>query len=379
MKKVLFIANARYTITNFRSELVQDIKQLGHELKIVCPTGIDLDGTLVSKENILPIFLNRSGIHPIHDLKTVFDLYRIFKKEQPDVVVNFTIKPVIYASIVARLASKAKVYSNITGLGYVFTDRSFKARALIKIVTFLYRIALRCNHSVFFQNPDDLKLFKNLGLIRENQGILINGSGINLDRKLYEKVYRKKLQSFIFVGRLLKDKGLLELIEALKIVKIKFPNVLCTIIGEADKNPNSFTQEQLNLWKQQGLADFVGRINDVMPFLKEADVMVLPSYREGTPRSVLEAMVCGLPIITTDTAGCRETVVDGENGFLVPVKDHKILAQKMIYFLEHPEQIEIMGKRSLQLVAEKFDVKKVNAKILSIVELNSNQSLVDNL
>lgn len=371
MKKILLVANVRYTVTNFRGELLEDLQRLGHQVKIVCPLGKDLDGSVVSEEsNIIPLYLERKGINPKDDLKTVFQLMKIFRKEKPDLVLNFTIKPVIYGSIIAGLFSKAKIFSNLTGLGYVFTDQSLKAQTLKQVVLILYRTALFFNDKVFFQNPDDVAVFTNLGLVAPEKVKRLYGSGINLQKFALQGNQPKVAQSFIFVGRLLKDKGLLELIAAMRLVKKKFPQAQCYVIGESDpNNPNSFTEDQIQDWNREGVIELMGRINDVRPYLQKSQIMVLPSYREGTPRSVLEAMAAGLPVITTDAPGCRETVQNGVNGFLVPVQNIEELVEKMIYFLENPSQIEVMGKASLQRAQNLFDVKKVNSEILQTLEL----------
>jgi glycosyltransferase involved in cell wall biosynthesis len=369
MKKILLVSNVRYTITNFRGELVRDLRALGHQVKIVCPIGKDLDGSFVTAQDVIPLSLDRKGIHPLRDMKTLFDLIRIVQREKPDIVLNFTIKPVIYGSIAAGFFSKAKIFSNITGLGYVFTDASTKASLLKSLVQVLYKLALSLNSRVFFQNPDDMELFRVGKMIPYGKAKLIHGSGINLE-KFADTCAVKAPMSFIFVGRLLRDKGIRELIEALRIVRKKFPHALCEIIGEIDPlNPNSFTESDIEAWGDEGAAQILGRIEDVRPHLAKAQVMVLPSYREGTPRSVLEAMAMGLPIVTTDAPGCRETVVDGVNGFLVPIKDSSKLAEKMIYFLENPSQILKMGEASRSIAEEKYDVKKVNAEILKTMEL----------
>jgi glycosyltransferase involved in cell wall biosynthesis len=370
MKKVLLIANAKYTLTHFRGELIEELQKRGHSVKMAVPLGKDLDGSQVSAKEVLPIRMDRKGINPKNDLKLIWDLIRLVRSEKPDVVINFTIKPVIYGSLVAGFFSRAKIFSNITGLGYVFTDTSAKAGIIKKIVIILYRLALKRNEKVFFQNPDDIKLFSQIGVLPPDKAKLINGSGIAIEKFASLSAPTKQSQSFLFVGRLLKDKGLKELVEAFKIVKKKFPNAVLTVVGEGDDNPNSFDPNQIENWKvQEKSILFLGRVNDVKPYLRSHQVMVLPSYREGTPRSVLEAMASGMPIITTDVPGCRETVENGKNGFLVPAREHGLLAEKMLYFLLNPEQIKKMGEQSLILVKNKFDVKNVNAEILKTLDI----------
>lgn len=370
MKKILFVANSKYVITHFRGELVDELLKLGHSVKLVCPVGKDVDGKHVT-DGVISIPLSRGGINPIRDLQTFLSLSLIMIKEKPDVIMNFTIKPVIYASLAGGLFTKAKIFSNITGLGYLFTESAFKTKILRKMVTSLYRVALRFNQKVFFQNPDDEKLFITLGIINSLKAKRISGSGINLE-KLQPELDRskKEMNSFVFIGRLLKDKGVNEVVEAARIVKNKHPNAAIYIIGEGDKNPNSLTSKEIEIINASGIVKFLGRINDIKPFLKKCEVFVFPSYYgEGTPRSVLEAMACGLPIITTDSPGCRETVIDGKNGFLIPIKSPSALAEKMIFFIENPEKITEMGNASLEYARSKYDVRLVNTEILKTIEL----------
>lgn len=368
MKKVLLIANSKFTITNFRKELLDDLAQRGYEFKIVAPIGRDLDGRQVTADDVLPIRLDRKGIKLRSDLILIFDLYKIIKAEKPDIILNYTIKPVIYGSIVAGILSAGRIFSNITGLGYVFTDGSRKANFLKKLVVFLYRIALSYNDKVFFQNPDDVKLFIDYKILQSDRVKILNGSGINTQRFSVNENIPKRPQSFLFVGRLLKDKGLAELIEAFGEVRRYFPEAILTIAGDTDENPNSFKKVQIEKWKSDAAnVFFLGRVDDVLSLLQSHQVMVLPSYREGTPRSVLEAMAVGLPIITTDAPGCRETVIDWKTGFLVPVKDRAILAERMMYFLRNPEKIKEMGGGSLELARSKFDVRSVNKDILTTI------------
>lgn len=375
MKKILLIANAKYTVTHFRGELLEALTSRGHSVKIAAPLGVDLDGSLVERSQVLPIRLDRKGIHPFKDLILILDLVKIIRRERPDIVLNFTIKPVIYGSIAAGLLGVSQVFSNMTGLGYVFTDPSKKALLLKKIVTILYRLALKFNERVFFQNPDDLKLFTSLGILPANKAQQLNGSGICIEKIARKEKSPKKASSFLFIGRLLRDKGLLELLDAFQIVQSSFPEANLTIIGEADTNPNSFSEEQIEKWKKdQQSVTFTGRINQVESYLYSHQVFVLPSYREGTPRAVLEAMAAGLPIITTDAPGCRETVHDGNNGFLVPIKNSQILAERMMFFLRNPKEIERMGEASFRLVQEKFDVHAVNGKILQTLNLENQEN-----
>jgi len=301
---------------------------------------------------------------------TLWELMLIFRKEKPDIVLNYTIKPTLYSSLIGGLFTKASIFSNITGLGYLFTDDSSKAKLLKQFVIKMYRVALSFNSKVFFQNIDDLNLFKELRLVRDKKTILLNGSGINLS-KFPERSYENiEPNSFIFVGRLLKDKGIFELLAAMKKVKEQKAEAICYLIGDIDKdNPNSLSLQDLKKWEDLGVIKYLGRQSDVLPYLAQKGVFVLPSYREGTPRAILEAMSVGLPIITFNTPGCRETVINDENGFLVPFKEVDALADKILYFINNPTKVIEMGRKSRLLVESKYNVFDVNQKIFDTIGL----------
>lgn len=369
MKKAMFVANVGFTLTNFRSELMQKFRDNGYVVKIVCPTESDFNSNLLKYEkDVIPIFLSRRGLSPLKDLKTFFQLIKIYREEKPDVILNYTIKPTIYSSIAAHICGVKQIFSTITGLGYIFTGDSLKKKLIRLIVCSQYRLALRYNKKVFFQNPDDLELYTKLGLVEKTKAKIINGSGVNLNVFQPDPNVIKIPKSFLFIGRILKDKGIGELIEAAKVVKNTYPDTKICLLGNLDENPASYKLKDIEKWKSEGLVDYLPPIEDVRSILKSYQVFVLPSYREGTPRSILEALAMGMPVITTDVPGCRETVQNGENGFLVPVKNSYELAQKMIYFIENPEVIEVMGAKGLQIAYLKYDVHSVNKSIYSEVD-----------
>ena len=259
--------------------------------------------------------------------------------------------------------------SLMSGLGYSFLGGSVKQRIVSRLARFLYRLALPHNRSVFFQNPDDRELFIKLGLIRDhNQAVLINGSGVDLDQ-FKEAPLSIDSHVFLLIGRLIKDKGIIEYVEAARNLKQRFPQARFQLLGRYESNPSAIKRQQVELWQRDGVIEYLGATMDVGPFLASANVFVLPSYREGTPLAVLEAMATGRPIITTDVPGCRQTVRNGENGFLVPAKDAAALAEAMERFILSPHLIPRMGRRSREIAVEKFDVIKVNAVILKTMGL----------
>nr|WP_298248835.1 glycosyltransferase family 4 protein [uncultured Halomonas sp.] len=309
--------------------------------------------------------LSRAGLNPLCDVVVISKLFTLFRINQPDIVFSYTVKPVIYSMVSAWLSKVPNRYALITGLGYAFTGEARGKRGLVKrLVRRLYSRALKRADRVFFQNSDDEQLFRKLGLLGEVvPSQVVNGSGIDTD---YFKVAMLPTGShrFLLIARLLGDKGVREYVAAAAQVREHYPEAVFCLAGDIDTNPDSITRQELNEWRSAGHIEYLGHLDDVRPAIADASVYVLPSYREGTPRTVLEAMAMGRPIITTDAPGCRETVVEGENGYLVPVKAVQELAEAMIQFIEAPELVARMGARSRDIAVDKYDVHKVNAVML---------------
>ncbi|MBV1874435.1 MAG: glycosyltransferase family 4 protein [Gammaproteobacteria bacterium] len=370
MACVIVIGGYAPSLVNFRKDLLKSLVSLGHTV-IACAPGAS-DETIGELEEMgvdyCDIPVSRTGLNPLEDIRTFFALLSLFRKERPDAVLAYTIKPVIYGSLAAKVASVPAVFSMITGLGNAFVAEGFKSKLIRVLVSYLYRNGLTVNKQVFFQNPDDLVEFKQRGLLGSNdKGVLINGSGINTHTF---QVHEMPLTiRFLLIARLLKDKGVCEYAQAASIIKTKYPEVEFDLVGWLDENPACISESQLNDWINTGTVNYLGKLDDVKPAIISASVYVLPSYREGTPRTVLEAMAMGRPIITTDAPGCKETVIDGENGFLVPVKSVDELVAAMEKFILNPELIVSMGKRSREMAEDKYDVHKVNQVILETMEL----------
>ena len=276
----------------------------------------------------------------------------------------------------AKLARVPNRFALITGLGYAFQgadEKNYKKSNLQKIMHKLYSVALASAHKVFFQNPDDEALFKSMGIIKPNASTtVVNGSGVDISEysvQPFVTIDDILIPRFLLIARLLGDKGVREYAQAAKIIKDKYPQAQFDLVGWIDDNPDAIEQQELDRWINEGLFNFWGKLDDVKPAIAASSIYVLPSYREGTPRTVLEAMAMGRPIITTDAPGCRETVIDGYNGYLVPVKAVEELAAAMERFIVNPELIIEMGKASRQLVEEKFDVDAVNQSMLEAMGL----------
>ena len=364
VRKIFFVASYPDSLINFRLHLMQAFLSKGYEVVALAPYDAQVKEALAKFSiRFIDIPMQRNGLNPWNDLRLLLTLKKIFQREKPGLVFAYTIKPVIYTSFAAVLAHVPKIYLLITGTGYVFSKDTLKNRIVGFIAKRLFSIALSYASKVFFQNPDNRQFFINEKLIAKDQATaVVNGSGVDC-HYFSPKSYPQNI-SFLMIARLLHDKGVCEYVEAARLLRKRYPQITCYLAGWIDTNPNAVKQEQLTQWIAHNDIVYLGKLDDVRPALANASVYVLPSYHEGTPRTVLEAMAMGRPIITTDTAGCRETVVENHNGFLVPVKNVDALVQAMDYFLEHPDAIAGMGNHSRQLAVEKYDVNKVNSSIL---------------
>ncbi|PCC98409.1 glycosyltransferase family 4 protein [Halopseudomonas pelagia] len=369
MRIVIHAGFAR-SLINFRGPLVKALCEAGIEVHAVAPglredeaTRRELEAWGVTPHNVA---MQRTGINPLNDLNTLLSFYRIFRQIKPDAVLGYTIKPVIYGTLAARLARVPKRYALITGLGYAFTGEARGKRGLVlRLVRGLYRLALKGTELVFFQNPDDEALFRESELI--DPGVhskVVNGSGIDTSHFSVAPLDRC-VPSFLLIARLIGDKGIREYVEAATRIRRRYPQAMFRLVGDIDGNPDSITRSELDMWVEAGHIDYLGALTDVRPAIADTSVYVLPSYyREGTPRTILEAMAMGRPIVTTDSPGCRETVVDGENGYLVPVRSVDALVAVMERFILEPALVSQMGRRSREIAVEKYDVHKVNAVML---------------
>lgn len=374
-EKILFVAaNARSLIAN-RGDLIREMKELGHHVHALIPEYDFLPEVEELGITYDLVRLSRTGMDPKADLKYYRDLRRFMADWKPDIVYSYSIKPVIYGSLAAKASGVPMIAAMITGMGYLFTGETIKQRMLRRVASTLYRRGLAAADRIFFQNPDDLALFCKLDIVTASDDHKIfrtNGSGINLEQfpSTPPPVPPKEPVTFLMIARLLQDKGVREFVRAAESLRYDYPGVQFVVVGPHDTMlPHALPAEELEQWRINGVVSFVGGVKDVRSYLKESSVYVLPSYREGTPRSVLEAMATGRPVITTDTPGCRETVVDWVNGFLVPVKSAQALASRMKIFLRQPELIEVMGRNSLKMAKEKYDVRRVNRGILEALGL----------
>lgn len=370
--RVCVIASLADSLLHFRGLLLSSMVRQGHEVTACAPWhGADVVSRLAQVGvRYRRVSMQRTGMNAIQDAETFVMLRRILRSEQPDVVFSYTIKPVIYGSLAARAVGVPAIFSMVTGLGFAFLGRTLLQRCAGFLVRPMYRFALQANRRVFFHNRDDRTLFEDLRLLRNSeQAVVVNGSGVDLDHFGFAAPLVTPI-TFLFVGRLYVEKGVVEYVEAARSVKEKHPEVRFRLVGGRDSNPSAISEGVLQKWRSERIVECVGWVDDVRPELVSTSVFVLPSYREGTPRSVLEAMSMGRPIVTTDAPGCRETVVRNENGFLVPVGDAHALAQAMERFIAEPELIVTMGRRSREIAVKKFDVNSVNRVMLTVMGLH---------
>ena len=318
--KFVLISPKNRTVWNFRGDLIKEIIKKGYEVVVTGPDQTDIEKIEELGARFVVIPMDKTGTNVLGDLKYCNALKKLFKEEKPDATLGYTVKPCIYGAIAAKKMNVKSVTSLVTGGGYTFTASSLKARMLGVIVRNLYRVGFSRADKVIFQNQDDLNEFCQKKLVKSEKCGFVNGSGVNLD--YYKVAPFPQDITFFMLSRLLKSKGVREYLEAAKMVKQKYPNVKFYILGKYETEmQDALKQEYVEQFIAERIVERFDETNDVRPYYAMSSVYVLPSYREGTPRTVLEAMAMGRPIITTDTQGCRETVKDGVNGFLVPIKN----------------------------------------------------------
>lgn len=356
--RFILVSPKNRTAYNFRGDLIKRIISCGYEVIVTGPNRVGVEKIEALGAHFVEIPMNKNGVNPKEDLKYQKALYELFKKEKPDVVLGYTSKPVIYGSIAAKKAGVPHKVAMITGLGYAFTAQTKKAKAIRAVMSVLYKKALNCADTVIFQNPDDREQFVSSGLVKSEKCRVVNGSGVNTNRFSVAD-YPDKI-TFFMLSRVMYSKGIREYLRACELVKEKHPEVRFMLLGACENIQDSLSKEDLAPYVEKGIIEHFGETDRVEDYYKQCSVYVLPSYREGTPRTVLEAMSMGRAIITTDAPGCRETVIDGKTGFLVPVKNAEAVAEKMTEFIENPELIKTLGAASAEYAREKFSVDKVN-------------------
>ncbi len=361
-----------------RRRLCDNLIEKGYEITVSGYTEVSKDLLKQYKADYVYIPLSRAGINPVQDLKVLRAYYKEMKREKYEIVHSYTAKPNIYGSIAAKYAGIRRIYPTVNGLGYAFTDvdtGKLKAKFVRFMISLLYKWGFSCATKVFFQNKDDARELIRRKIIDKGKCVLISGSGIELDAYPYSECSVTPMV-FLIATRLLVTKGVREFCEAARIVKRKYSEAVFQLAGALDDNPDSISQKELNFYVKEGIIQYLGVVRDMPSALKKCSVFVLPSfYREGIPHVILEAMSVGRAVITTDSPGCKETVRGademgkGKNGFLIPAKDSQILAEKMIWMIEHTDRVKEMGEESRRYAEERFDVEMVNKVMLETMGL----------
>ncbi len=348
---------AKYLLMHYRQLLIVLNQQFG---RVICVTP--KDGHHEEFDDLgcefHPIDMQQHGMNPLLEWHLVKQFLEIYRQYQPDCVLNFSIKPCLYGGYAAKKLNVPKAGYMVTGLGYVFMTSGLKASTLKRLVVKQYTKNLRSNDEVFFQNKDDAKLFSDLGITGEANSHVLPGTGIDLNQFKPAPQRDKPIDKvrFLFIGRMLKDKGVYELVKACYALRKQGVRFQCDLLGPLDKNPSGIKREELVAWQKKGLIRYLGEVPDVRSRIAKSHVFVLPSYREGLPRSGLEAMAMGLPVITTDAPGCREIIDNGKNGFMIASERSTPLAKAMKKFIDDKSLIQSMGDQSRAICEERFSV-----------------------
>ncbi|HUD91507.1 sugar transferase [Sphingobium sp.] len=369
--KVLVLASLAYSLVNFRGALLRRMVAEGHEVVACAPDDDPVTSGELERMGIAyrRVPMDRIGTNPLRDVGTLWAMWRIIRSEAPDVILAYTQKPIIYGGMAARIAApRARYFAMVSGLGHVYSDdepASGKRRFLRPLISVFYRMAIARAAGIFVFNADDEAEMRRHAILSPRQrAVQVPGSGIDTDQFTQQPI-PDGAPTFLLVARLMRNKGIGEFVEAAAMVRKQYPDTRFQILGPQEPGKAGFGVEEMATWQAKGV-DYLGATRDVRPHLAAASVFVLPTfYREGLPRTILEAMAIGRPIITTDTPGCRETVLLGENGLLVPPRDADALASAMARLAANPDRIIAMGARSRRLAEDHYHVEKVNSQLLS--------------
>lgn len=370
-KSCALISNQAFSLLNFRGPLICEMVTMGMTVFALAPDYDEETRKKVSALGALPVdcHFSRTGMNPFKDVFDTLRLVLLLRRLKPDVTIGYFIKPVILGTLAAWLSRVPRRVAMIEGLGYVFTSsvgrEPIRRKALRSFVSQLYKFALARAHKVIFLNNDDITEFVSAGLVKMSKIIRLGGIGVDLLELPFTNPVTQPV-TFLLAARLLREKGIVEYAEAARLVKTIHPEVRFLLLGGVDPNPGGLALPEVQSWVSEGLLEWPGHVA-VKCWLAQTSVYVLPSYREGLPRSIQEAMAMGRAVITTHSPGCRDTVDDGVNGFLVPVRDVTSLAKAMLRFVETPALICAMGIESRRLAEDRYDVHRVNERLISIL------------
>jgi len=368
-RKVLFFVTVDWYFCSHRLSLAREVKRRGFDVLVV--THVKNHGKQIEDEgfHLIPLEMARTGINPLKELATLWELIRIYKAEKPDIAHHVAMKPVLYGSFVARITRVPRVVNLLAGLGYIFTASRWKAALLRKFVSNAFRILLnRPNSRVILQNPDDQSLMVRSGILKPESTVLIRGSGVNT-HVFSPTPEPPGVTTVVLASRMLWDKGVGEFVEAARLIRAKGTDARFVLVGDTDtENPAAVPKSQLEAWNNSGVVEWWGRRDDMPNVFAQAHVVCLPSYREGLPTGLLEAAACGRPIVTTDAPGCREVVLHGKNGLLVPVRNVADLAGALEKLIADPALRQKMGMRGRELAVSEFSVEKVVSQTLALYQ-----------
>lgn len=362
--KFLLIPTYSETVLTFRRSLIEELKRRGHEVVVVAHDDLFVQDVRALGVAFYCAKQNNRSINPLSFLQYKKQLRRYIEKEAPDVVFTFQLKPNVFGIPAARAAGVKKIYGMVEGAGDVFIHDSLKWKLIRFGVCKLYQYAFRFARNVFFLNQDDQQEFVSRKLVAENQCKIIPGIGVDLERFAQKPIHNNR--NFLMIARMIRTKGVLEYCHCARKVKQQYPDARFDYLGHESELTVADIQEYID----DGSVNYLGAVKDVRANLEDASVLLLPSYREGMPMSIMEAEATGRAIITSDSVGCRETVVDGHNGFVLPRGDDVAMAEKCIYLIKHPEELIRMGENSRRVAEERFDQRKINRHLANILEGN---------
>lgn len=368
--KIVIVASLAFSLVNFRRRLIADMVACGHEVLACAP---DEDDDVVGQLAAMGVSyrtmpMQRVGLNPIADLRTLWWIIGLLDREQPDLVLAYTQKPIVYSGIACRIARRGRFFAMVSGLGHVFGEDG--SRWLRLLVARLYRSALARAEAIFVFNADDRpEMLRHRMISPMARVVQVPGSGVDLTYYRPTPIPPGPLR-FLMIARLLRSKGLFEFVEAARWIRARHPDVRFELLGPLDPSPAGIGEEQLHVWKREGVVDYLGEARDVRPYLAAASVFVLPSwYREGLPRTILEAMATGRAVVTTDMPGCREPISEGVNGYLVAPRDASALEAAMLRFVDNPRLVSEMGARGREIAEAHFSVEHVTDILLSTMHL----------
>ena len=364
--KILIVSAKNKTVFNFRGDLVKDMIAHGNEIYVTGPNKDFIDDVMalgVKKFIEIPSVKDNTSVK--NDLNYLRLLKMTIKEIRPDIVFSYNIKPVIYGSIAAKSCKVPNIYAMVTGLGRVYGAGGLKNKVLRLITKALYKKAFKACDKVIFQNGDDIEYLVRNGYLPKEKTVVVNGSGVNMER--FKKTEIPEKPVFLLVGRIIKEKGVLEFCEAARELKKIHPEAKCILLGGFDTSIGALKPVDVQVYIEEGSIEHPGEVKDPVAFYAKASVFVLPSYyREGLPRTILEALACGRPVITTDWTGCREAIEDGVNGFLVPIKNSNALAEKMLELCDRNKVLK-MSESAYRICKEKYEVGIINRQMRDVI------------